>query len=141
MSEDITTLDYAFILACKRSLSTGQCILWMKRELSEWCGLDVSLDDVGQMFSGTIGKLNLLAGSRNMFKFYDIMRREAFWTSTIDIENIEKFLTDNGVKVTPQNKFCIMYLLNLKELVTNIYVDTVPGLAEYVEQNKSKWGV
>lgn len=139
MSEDVNTLDYAFILACKRSLSTGQCILRMKQELSEWCGSNVSLGDVGHMFSETIGKLNLLAGSSNMFKFYDTMRREAFWTSTIDVENIEKFLTDNGVKVTPQNKFCIMYLHNLKELVTNIYVDSVPGLAEYIEQNKSKW--
>lgn len=142
---NLTELDYAFIMCFKRSQWNNADLL---RNLmiaqSEWAGIDIEyigLSNVAYMLTSTVASLGLLGTERGMHNWYDYLRTEALYANINEHEAISIAMNELGVPEPQQRmaRFYINYIFGFSCMLRLLMVDSVPGLREYFEANKDKW--
>lgn len=142
---NLTKLDYAFIMCFKRSQGNNADLLHnLMIAQSEWSGIDIEyigLSNVAYMLTSTVANLGLLGTERGMHQWYDYLRTEALYTNINEHEATSIIMNDAGVPEPQQHmaRFYINYIFGFSSTIRLLMVDSVPGLREYFEANKHKW--
>lgn len=144
---NLTDLDYAFIMCFKRSQRDNVALLRsLMAEQAEWSGTPVEyigVNDVAHMLNGTVARMGVLNTERGMYRWYECMRTEALSQNISGYNPLVTILDELGVKEYnyPLAGFYIRHILNFADIIRWTSVDDIPGLAEYREANKDKWPI
>jgi len=144
---NLTDLDYAFIMCFKRSQRDNVSLLRsLMAEQSEWCGSPVEyigVNDVAYMLTGTVARMGVLNTEHGMYRWYDCMRTEALSQNISEYDPLVTIFDDFNVPEwnKPLYGFYIRHILNFADIIRWTSVDDIPGLAEYREAHKDKWPI
>ena len=141
----LTDLDYAFIMCFKRSQGNKtQLLRNLMKAQSEWSGYPIEyigLNDVAYMMTCTVANLGLLSTERGMHTWYDCLRTDALFVNINEHDSTSIIINELEIPEPQQRmaRFYINYIFSFSAMIRLLIVDNVPGLREYHEANKGKW--